>query len=319
MKQESRRFALLIICYWNFGKEFYLKYCNDDELFDKLLASIGVILEILQFRLFMPIEYWKYIKTQQTVIWDLNYNIILDFIKKGINLCSSQPNQQNQTIHQSEDIPILVQQLMQLGQFQEKEIFDEALTFFFAGHETTAHLMGWLWLLLANNPDKLEKLRNEIKEKVGNSELSYEIILGMPYLDAVIKEALRMFPTTPFTTRNLKRDEIIEGIKIPKGSTLLLSIYSMHYAPQYWKNPERFEPERFSDSERQTGAYLPFSGGQRICVGKDLAYLESKTILVEILRNFNYEVIKGDLIPDQSQVSLQTKELLCRFTKINCN
>ena len=114
----------------------------------------------------------------------------------------------------------------------------------------------------------------------------------MDYLHNTIKEALRLFPPAPVIVRKAKEDTVIGGYNIPKDSTLALFLYTIHRDPQYWENPDQFDPSRFNDEnkeKRHRYAWVPFSLGPRQCIGNNLAFMEMKMMLIRILQNFIIE------------------------------
>lgn len=124
----------------------------------------------------------------------------------------------------------------------------------------------------------------------------------LKYLDCVIKEALRLFPSVPFFARSLGEDCHINGFKVPKGANAIIITYALHRDPRYFPEPEEFRPERFLPENsvgRPPYAYVPFSAGLRNCIGQRFALMEEKVIMASILRNFNVEACqkREDLRP----------------------
>ncbi|CAJ0968908.1 unnamed protein product [Ranitomeya imitator] len=119
--------------------------------------------------------------------------------------------------------------------------------------------------------------------------VAMEDLKNLRYLEAVIKEALRLFPSVPFYARTICEDCTIRGFKVPKGVNVLIVPYALHRDPEYFPEPEEFRPQRFfpeATNGRNPYAYIPFSAGLRNCIGQRFALMEEKVVLSTILRNF---------------------------------
>ncbi|XP_073697831.1 cytochrome P450 4V8 isoform X1 [Garra rufa] len=173
-----------------------------------------------------------------------------------------------------------------------KDIQEEVDTFMFEGHDTTAAAMNWAVHLLGSHPEVQRKAQQELQEIFGESErpINTEDLKKLRYLECVIKEALRLFPSVPFFARTICEDTHINGYKVPKGANVIVITYSLHRDPRYFPDPEEFRPERFlpeNSAGRHPYAYIPFSAGLRNCIGQRFALMEEKVILASILRYFN--------------------------------
>jgi cytochrome P450 len=161
----------------------------------------------------------------------------------------------------------------------DQQLRDEVITLFFAGFETTARTLTWGWYLLGKHPEILEKLRAEADSVLGNGDrLPVKSDLErLTYARMVVDETLRIYPPTAVVARqNIEADEI-GGYKIPAMSLVTLSPYVVHRYPEYWANPEHFDPERFSPENsagRPKWAYIPFAAGPRVCIGNSFALME---------------------------------------------
>lgn len=172
----------------------------------------------------------------------------------------------------------------------DKEVRDEVVTLFIAGHETTSNALTWALRLLAENPAAAEMLHDEIVRVIGDRQPTLEDFRAMPYLDSVIKESMRLYPPAwILNTRLAMRDVEIGGFPIPKDSYVIISPYVMHRDPAYFPEPERFLPERWAgDFEKHLPkfAYFPFGGGVRVCIGNQFAMLEQRLVLAMIVRDW---------------------------------
>ncbi|XP_070264327.1 cytochrome P450 4V2-like isoform X1 [Myotis yumanensis] len=170
-------------------------------------------------------------------------------------------------------------------------IREEVDTFMFEGHDTTAAGMNWTLYLLGCYPEVQKKLDNELDEVFGNSDrpVTLEDLKKLKYLECVIKETLRIFPSVPIIARELNEDCDVGGYKVVKGSQILIIPYALHRDQKYFPDPEEFKPERFfpeNSMGRHPYAYVPFSAGPRNCIGQRFAMMEEKVILSCILRHF---------------------------------
>ncbi|CAE1256598.1 TBXAS1 [Acanthosepion pharaonis] len=169
------------------------------------------------------------------------------------------------------------------------EVIAQCMIFFLAGFETTATTLSYFAHSIARNPDVQDKLCQEIEEKLGQESPNYDNVQKLTYLDMCLDETLRLYPIGLMLIREAKEDCIIKGLKIPKNTGILVSAMALHYDPRYWPEPEKFDPERFSEENKAKQipfTYLPFGGGPRICAGMRLAQLEFKMAVVQMLRKF---------------------------------
>ncbi|XP_064612373.1 cytochrome P450 3A9-like [Liolophura sinensis] len=173
----------------------------------------------------------------------------------------------------------------------ETEIMAQSVVFLLAGYATTAGTLGMLAHSLAVNPDCQEKLIEEIDRELKNENPTYENVMNLQYLDMCLSEVLRIYPPAQRLTRHTKEDIVIKGHLIPKNTIANFPISHFHTNPEWWPEPEKFKPERFTPEEkanRHPYVYLPFGAGPRNCVGMRLAQLETKMAIVAILQKFRF-------------------------------
>ncbi|CAM4551987.1 cytochrome P450 4V2-like [Caretta caretta] len=171
------------------------------------------------------------------------------------------------------------------------DIREEVDTFMFEGHDTTAAAMSWAIYLLGCHPEAQKKVHRELDEVFGNSDrpVTMDDLKKLRYLECVIKEALRLFPSVPSFARTTSEDCHIRGFKIPKGTEVIIVTYALHRDPEVFPDPEEFRPERFfpeNSSGRHIYAYVPFSAGSRNCIGQRFAQVEERAVLAIILQRF---------------------------------
>uniref|UniRef100_A0A1B0DL32 Uncharacterized protein n=1 Tax=Phlebotomus papatasi TaxID=29031 RepID=A0A1B0DL32_PHLPP len=209
------------------------------------------------------------------------------------------------------------------NQIDLEGIREEVDTFTFEGHDTTASAINMILFSLAENPDIQEKVYEEIMEiiqrKNGNSLEIFDYT-NMTYTDRVIKESLRLYPPVPYISRELTEDQLINGYPAPTGTLVEAHIFDLHRDPQYFPDPERFDPDRFLPEQvekRHPFAYLPFSAGPRNCIGQKFALLEIKTVIESILINFHLSPItqREDLVFVADLVLRTADPIKIKFTR----
>jgi cytochrome P450 len=197
----------------------------------------------------------------------------------------------------------------------DKQIRDEVLILFAAGHETTANALSWTWYLLAQNPGAEKRLHSEIDLVLGNNlgvrKLSAEDIPRLDYIRKVFTEALRLYPPAWVITRQAIRNVVIGGYEIPRGTNVVMSQYILQHDSRYFPHPERFDPDRWTDEMKSTlprMAYFPFGGGPRSCVGESLAWMEGILIVAGIASKWKLELLKGEKIGTSPRTTLRPKK-----------
>nr|ATW72318.1 cytochrome p450 CYP3049B5 [Brachionus calyciflorus] len=173
-----------------------------------------------------------------------------------------------------------------------EDLIDDFLTFFVAGQETTSNMLAFAILELGQNPDALEKLRNEIDSVIGSKqEITSDDLTKMKYLSCVLKETLRKWALTPLTNRQSTIPFKIYDYDIPLGSEVQVSSYVSGRQEEFFPNSDKFEPERFSDENKiNTYTYFPFSLGPRNCIGQNFSLIEGKICLAKIVQNFDIKL-----------------------------
>jgi cytochrome P450 len=165
----------------------------------------------------------------------------------------------------------------------DQELRDELLTLVVAGHETSATALAWAFERLLLHPEELEKARDEVKGIVGNGSLEPAHLPKLEYVDAVLKETMRLRPILPIVVRRVHRPVTIGGFELPVGVSAAPCIYLAQRNPDIYPNPDAFEPERFLGVKTDPYSWLPFGGGIRRCLGMAFAQYEMKIVLAETL------------------------------------
>jgi cytochrome P450 len=171
----------------------------------------------------------------------------------------------------------------------DRQLRDEAMTLFLAGHETTAVALSWMWYLLSRHPDVEGRLRAELAATLGGRSPTAADVPSLDYTRRVWDETLRLYPPVWIFGRESLGPDTLRGFPIPAKAVLLISPYTLHRAEAYWPEPERFEPDRFLPepvAARPKHAYLPFGAGQRLCIGNIFATIEAQVIAAMVLQRF---------------------------------
>ncbi|XP_029291497.1 cytochrome P450 3A40-like [Cottoperca gobio] len=183
----------------------------------------------------------------------------------------------------------------------DHEILSQAMIFIFAGYETSSSTLGFVAYNLATHPHIQKTLQKEIDETFPEKDRpSYEAVMQMEYLDMVINETMRLYPIANRLERVSKSSVDINGVTIPKGTVVMVPIYTLHRDPALWSEPDAFKPERFSKKNKDNidpYAFLPFGAGPRNCIGMRFALLMMKLVMVEILQNLSFVTCKETDIP----------------------
>uniref|UniRef100_A0A8D8L686 unspecific monooxygenase n=1 Tax=Culex pipiens TaxID=7175 RepID=A0A8D8L686_CULPI len=183
----------------------------------------------------------------------------------------------------------------------DQELVAQSIIFIFAGYETTSSSLSFLAYILATHPDVQQKLQEEIDATFPSKALpSYDALAQMEYLDMVVNEILRLYPIAARLERVCKKDVEIHGVSVPKGTVMMVPVFSIHRDPELWPEPEEFRPERFSKKNKDSinpYTYLPFGTGPRNCIGMRFALMNMKLALVRVLQNFSFKPCKETQTP----------------------
>ena len=171
----------------------------------------------------------------------------------------------------------------------DRELRDELMTALAAGHETTATALAWSLEQILSHPDVHARLQEEL-HAAGGVDASPERIAALPYLDATIKEVMRLRPVVPAVGRKLVEPAVIGGYAMPAGSIVGACIYLAHRNPENYPEPEQFRPERFLGIPTDPVTWLPFGGGIRRCIGAQFALYEMKIVLGVLLAHCQFEL-----------------------------
>lgn len=189
----------------------------------------------------------------------------------------------------------------------DRELRDETMTLYLAGHETTALALTWTWVLLSRHPEVEDKLVDEWARVLRGRTPELEDMPNLPYTHAVLSESMRLYPPAYVIGREATTDLELGGYRVKRGYTVFVSQWVNHRDPRYFPDPERFHPERWEDNLAKRipkFAYFPFGGGQRICVGNTFALLEAAIILAAVGQRFRFRIDDDAELGFKPQITL---------------
>jgi cytochrome P450 len=193
----------------------------------------------------------------------------------------------------------------------DQDLRDELITMFVAGHETTAVLLTWLFHILSSEPEWENRLLDEVTKALQGRQPGFEDLASFPTLRMAIDETLRLFPPVWITNRNAVQDDEICGYRIRAGEVVGIAPYVTHRLPEYWPDPERFDPLRFSpemSAPRPRFAYLPFGGGPRQCIGNNFALVEAQLIFATLVPHFRLRAVPERPVQVEPTATLRPKD-----------
>ncbi len=274
---------------------------------DVLCQAFDVTLEYMNYRMFNPLPLIDRLPTPTNrkfkhwlgVLDDIMYDLI-----ENRRRSSSPPDDLLTMLLEAKD--------EETGEgMTDKQIRDEVVTIFFAGHETTASTLAWTWYLLGRHPEVKDRFYQEVEEVLKGSRPSMADTQRLPYSRQIIDEALRIYPPAwMFARQSIEVDEL-GGYHIPAGTALMISPYITHRHPDFWEDAEVFNPDRFSPelaANRHRMAYFPFGGGPRLCIGKDFALVEATLILAMIAQEYRLEPLLDRAVTPQPIATLRPRE-----------
>jgi len=192
----------------------------------------------------------------------------------------------------------------------DRQVRDEVLTLFLAGHETTANALAWSWFLLANHPEAEASFHAEIDSVLGDRLPGAADLPSLPYNRKVFTESMRLYPPAWAISRRAAEPLTLGGYPVAAGSGVLASQWVMHRDPRYFEDPLAFRPERWTEefeSRLPKLAYFPFGGGPRTCIGMGFARMEGVLLLATLGRRWRMRLVPGQRIEPSPRITLRPK------------
>ncbi|WGV23218.1 cytochrome P450 [Halotia branconii] len=192
----------------------------------------------------------------------------------------------------------------------DKQLQDEVITLVAAGHETVASALSWTWYLLGKHPDVAANMQDELQTILNGSSPTIEKLPQLAYTRRIFDESMRLYPPSWGLPRVALEDDEIQGYFIPKGTIINIAQFIIHRHPEFWENPDQFDPDRFLPekvNQRPKFTYFPFGAGQRICIGKSFALMEATIIMASIFQRFHIELVSHQSIEPDATFTLRPK------------
>jgi cytochrome P450 len=194
----------------------------------------------------------------------------------------------------------------------DRQLHDEIMTLFLAGHETTANALSWTWFLLGQHPAAEEKLVEELRRVLGGRAPTAADLPRLTYADMVLREAMRLYPPVWVIGRRALAAFRLGEFELPAETNVLMSQFITHRDARYFPEPERFDPDRWRASDPRNVslprfAYFPFGGGPRVCIGAGFAMMEAVLLLATIAQKFRLTLIPGQNVKYLPSVTLRPK------------
>ncbi|XP_062974114.1 cholesterol 24-hydroxylase-like isoform X2 [Elgaria multicarinata webbii] len=285
-----RRVTLDIIAKAAFGLE--LKTLHDDQA--PFPHAVNMITEGLNST---RVPLFEYMPWNRKIVKEIRESVKL--LRRTGKECFER---RRRAVKNEEEVPLdiltqILKGVAQEGDCEEENMLDNFVNFFFAGHETCANQLSFTIMELERHPEIVAKLQAEVDDIIGmKKDIAYEDLGKLKYLSQVLKEVLRLYPPAAATLRQTRKEDVIEGTKIPENTTLIFSTYVMGRMERFFKDPLVFDPDRFRKGQpRPYFSYFPFSLGPRSCIGQKFAQMEAKLIMAKFLQWFEFK-----LVPPQS-------------------
>ncbi|HLZ58911.1 MAG TPA: cytochrome P450 [Ktedonosporobacter sp.] len=219
----------------------------------------------------------------------------------------------NRPMESENDLLIMLLQALDeetgLG-MSDQQVRNEVITLMAAGYETTSNALCWTFMLLAQHPDIEARLREEYTRVLGGRAVQIEDLPQLTFARMVLEESMRLYPPAWVFARSAIDEDEIGGYTIAKGAYVLMFPSTTHRHPDFWEQPDVFDPERF-ESERSAGrhrfAYFPFGGGPRVCIGNQFALTEAQLILATILPRYQFRLLPGASVVPEPLITLRPR------------
>jgi cytochrome P450 len=192
----------------------------------------------------------------------------------------------------------------------DRQLRDETITLFLAGHETTANTLSWTWWLLAQNPAVEKRFHEELDGVLGRSVPTLEDLPKLPYLNQLLTESLRLYPTAWGMARLAVEEHEIAGYPVHVGNGVAFAQWVIHRDARWFDAPLEFRPERWGSGlakQLPRFAYFPFGGGPRQCIGNTFALMEASVVLATIGQKFRFALVPGHRVTPLASITLRPK------------
>jgi cytochrome P450 len=295
LSNEMTRLTLEVITQTMFSTSVLDKIEHISPSLDTLLRyAIKSIVNPLTLPLYVPTPANQKFKRALGTIDDVIYGII--------DQRRAAPSEQNDLL----DMLLKARDDSSGEKMTDKQIRDEVITIFSAGHETTANLLSWTLYLLARHPDILARVRQELDDLLQGGMPNAEDLQQLAYTKAVLSESMRLRPPAGFLLRKVSKDTEVDGYLLKAGRSAIFSIYNLHHHADFWRQPEQFDPDRFLLPQKKY-SFIPFGTGERICIGSHFALMESQLLLSMIVQRCDLQLLDPNEVEIEMAVTLRPK------------
>lgn len=293
---------------------------------DTVQEHLAMVLPMVQRRMMFPVPYWRFVKAPADHKLDKSLKIIQNSINKFMSQARARIDDNPDLIENPTNFleALLAAQMSDGGSLTDDEIYTNVFSILLAGEDSTANSIAWAVHYMTENDEIQGKIQAEVDSKFGDSEIpaTFDDLTNMPYIEAVINEALRLQPVLPVVQLCANEDVVIDDVEVPKDTNIHLPIYNTFLDDDLFENSQEFRPERWFSpdklcQETMKNAFMPFGFGPRLCPGKSLALLEAKAVLTMICRNFNVrksanagqvdEIFSGVMQPVNLEVTFEKR------------
>lgn len=325
VQEEFQHLTFDVMCYYALGAELdEVDTRGTGQTVSELWYGV---LDHTTGRFIAPFHYWDYITTPGVRKYNLGMKLIRGLINKSIDreLANPSPSAKGRSsVGHASLLSYMVEQHRESPQdMTRQDIMQQALTFLFAGHDTTSNLAAFMAYHIGKDPKIKAQCVAEVDElfagKGPEDLLTMKEVKSARYLRMVAKETLRLFPGAPVRGRILREaDQVVEGLTFPE-SFLFIDFLSVHLNPEFWPNPEVFDPERFSEErerDRPQHHFLAFGSGPRRCIGEQFAMNEAVTIIAVLLRHHDLVTVPDQVIQKELVLTMKSKNgIMVSITK----
>jgi cytochrome P450 len=295
LNRDMMRLTLGIVCKTLFNADVS---GDADRVARALTAVLELVDDALEAPVFLP-EWWPSPRhRQQREAKKILDDVVYGFIR------------QHRAASDTGDLlsMLLAAQSESGERMSDRQVRDEAVTLVLAGHETTANLLTWTFILLAQHAEVESRLYAEIERVLRGHPPTVESLRQLEYTALVIKESLRLYPPAPTLGRETLEDIELGGYRIPKGTIVVIPVHVAHHDARWFADPERFDPLRFTKEKEATRpkfAYFPFGGGPRICIGNSFAEMEANLLLAAIAQRYRLRLADAAPIIPKATITLR--------------
>jgi len=299
MTTEMMELAQRIIIQSVFGSDF-------TDVGGQLAAALTTRRRYLEQVFFSLLPFPEHVPTRVRWVYSKAMRLIDNTIYDAITTRRKNPGQLHDLLS------LLLQARYEDGTgMTDKQVHEEALILLVTGYETIGEALSWTWYLLALHPDIASRLIAEVDSILGSSLPRSEDLPKLGYVGMVLAESMRLYPPTWIFVRMVRSEDTLpSGVTVPARSKLYLCQYVMQRDPRFFPDPERFDPDRFSENARKVRpqySYFPFGGGPRVCIGEHFAKMEGTVVLAMIAQKYKLALVPGQTIVPEPKMTLRPK------------